>query len=119
MPDPNGGDEFIKTYVKERNELISAQDLIEFVERWKSIFILCKNENQTEDQSNIYDSLINSTFDIDLAWQCLNTNCDHNICTGLAIMFPVSLLYVQLCSAKFEVSSDVTFIQFHQLHHLW
>ena len=112
MPDPNGGDEFIKTYVKERKELTSAQDLIEFVKRWKSIFILCQINEETS-------SLIDGTFDADSAWQCLNAKCNHGTCAGMTILLPPSLLYAQLCSTEFEVPGDVAFIQLHQLNHLW
>lgn len=119
MPDPNGGDEFIKAYVNERKALSSAQDLSEFVNRWKSVFILCKENKQTEKQLSVIESLIDGTFDADLAWSCLHNECEHTLCAGLTILLPSSLYYTNLCAKEFEVPGDVAFIQLYQLNHLW
>ena len=114
---PNGDDKqnIITQYLQERNELTNAQELSSFVYRWKSIFQLSKNFND----SPHLDELITENFDLDEVWDKISNGCGVLMSVSSFILLPPVLLHTFLISNKYSVPIDSTFIQINQLNHLW
>ena len=114
---PNGDDKqnIITQYLQERNELTNAQELSSFVYRWKSIFQLSKNFND----SPHLDELITENFDSDEVWDKISNGCGVLMSVSSFILLPPVLLHTFLISNKYSVPIDSTFIQINQLNHLW
>lgn len=118
LPDSNGGDNILSIYVKERQQIQSANDLYNFVTRWKSIFILSTQYNCAPEREKTIISILDCTFDINSVWHCMNSICEDENCVGILILVPPALYQTLSCAKQFGVPTDITFIQLFQLHHL-
>ena len=114
---PNGDDKqnIITQYLQERNKLTNAQELLSFVRRWKSIFQLSKNFND----SPHLDELITENFNSDEVWDQISNGYGILMSISSFILLPPVLLHTFLISNKYSVPIDSTFIQINQLNHLW
>ena len=114
---PNGDDKqnIITQYLQERNELTNAQELSSFVYRWKSIFQLSKNFND----SPHLDELITENFNSDEVWDQISNGYGILMSISSFILLPPVLLHTFLISNKYDVPIDSTFIKINQLNHLW
>lgn len=118
LPDTNGGAILLESYLAERNNLMSANDLPAFVKRWKTLFVL--SLERTSEESEVYlQQLIDNTFDVEDTWLYMQEGPFDQLNAGSHILVPPSLLFANLCAVKSGMSLDIAFIQLYNLQELF
>lgn len=118
LPDTNGEAILLESYLAERNNLMSANDLPAFVKRWKTLFVL--SLEKTSEESKVYlQQLIDNTFDVEDTWLYMQEGPFDQLNAGIHILLPPSLLFAYLCAVEYGVSLDIAFIQMFRLRELF
>lgn len=123
------GDDVREGYVAELKNVTSTSLLVEFVRRWRPLYLLTRKhriDKQEKDAKRFritqkhMQSLILGTWDPSAVLACVEANrttgCVHlrqYSCVGSHILVPEILLQAEFVSQKFQVGTDLALIQMH------
>jgi len=115
---PSDGSIVQDTYLKERDEIQTPEDLTAFVRRWNAIWAVPMPRTTPMSQSE--KNLITGDFDPDQIFECLQKNksggkCAHrdpkNECESMYILTPLVLLVANLATKRFQIPLDTALLQ--------
>ena len=106
----------LETYIKERDSINNSDELVEFVKRWKNIWLLRKE--RTSEENDLSESKFDavSVFELLIRMRNKEDGFDYdqyNTRIAANIAVPPSSLDAFLFSKQFEVGSDLGFIRLY------
>lgn len=108
----------LDTFLKERNSVSNANELVTFVSRWKNIWLLRDESVRSKEENDISELKFNSNsiFDIFVRMIHGEDNFDFNQSNtrvAATIAVPPSSINALMLSKKFRCNSDIGFVRLY------